>query len=318
MGNTIVSFGNSMIRPVRKRLRRLSKAYRRLRRRSRNRVSRFSLSFQRRLEDIRYRRRWHSPSIVRTAVSTSKQLPRPDFIIIGAPKCGTSWLQGALNQHPDILMVPDEIEYFSAHEDFPLEWYLHYFEQRIAAAPPRSASYIVGEKSARYCSLTPERIRRVRRLLPDAQLILMARDPIARHWAQAKRYFSKKRFDKQGGGVLSLPRDELFDFFVRMRRLSEFSQMIANWTAVFPSRHLLIVSQERTLAAPRATFDAVLDHIGLSRDYDPAQINLLVARKNRGPSIPMPDDVAEFLEGMFAAERNRLRDLLGDSAAVYV
>ena len=43
----------------------------------------------------------------------SRPLPRPDFVIIGAPKCGTSWLQRALAQHPDIVMVPDEIEYFS-------------------------------------------------------------------------------------------------------------------------------------------------------------------------------------------------------------
>jgi hypothetical protein len=244
-------------------------------------------------------------------------LPYPQFIIIGAPKCGTSWLRGALDQHPDILMVPDEIEYFSEHMDLPLEWYLEHFEQRIAAAPARSRSYVMGEKSARYCSIKLSRIKRLYRLLPEARLILMTRDPVSRHWAQAKRYFSKKRFDRYGGGVLSVPRDELSNFFQRMRPLSEYSQMIANWTAVFPPRRLLIVSQERTLAEPRATFDAVLDHIGLPRDYDPAKLTLLEVRKNRGPSIPIPDDIAESLEEMLSPERQRLRDLLGDRSFAY-
>src|SRR6476620_438523 len=40
-------------------------------------------------------------------------LPYPHFIIIGAPKCGTSWLRAALDQHPEVLMLPDDVEYFS-------------------------------------------------------------------------------------------------------------------------------------------------------------------------------------------------------------
>jgi hypothetical protein len=153
-------------------------------------------------------------------------------------------------------------------------------------------------------------------LLPDARLILMTRDPVSRHWAHAKRYFQKERFDKHGGGVMSVPRDELFDYFTRMRRLSQFSQMVANWTSVFPREQLLIVSQERTLTAPRETYDAVLDHIGASRDYDPAAIGMLTMQKNRGPSVPMPDDVAEFLEEMFASERDQLRELLDQEACI--
>jgi sulfotransferase family protein len=245
-------------------------------------------------------------------------LPYPQFIIIGAPKCGTSWLRGTLDQHPDILVVPDEVEYFSDFLDRPVEWYLNHFAALLAAAPkPRSTPYVIGEKSARYCAIPLEQIRLVKRLLPDARLILMIRDPVTRHWAHAKRYFQKERFDKHGGGVMGVPRNELFDYFVRMRRLSEFSQMIANWTAVFPREQLLIVSQEHTLSAPRETYDAALDHIGASRDYDPAAIGMLNMQKNRGPSVQMPDDVTEFLEDMFASERSHLSALLGQEAYLH-
>lgn len=242
-------------------------------------------------------------------------LPYPHFVIIGAPKCGTSWLRGTLDQHPDILVVPDEVEYFSDFLDRPVEWYLDHFAKLLAAAPARSTPPVLGEKSARYCAIGPERIRLIRRLLPDARLILMTRDPVARHWAHAKRHFQKERFDKNRGGVLGLPRKELFDYFVRMRRLGQFSQMIADWTAVFPPEQLLILSQERALAAPRETFDAALEHIGVSHDYDPAAINLLNRHPNRGPSIPMPDDVASFLEDMFASERTQLSALLSQGAS---
>jgi hypothetical protein len=46
-------------------------------------------------------------------------LPYPHFMIIGAPKCGTSWLRAALDQYPDVLMLPDEVEYFSDFLDKP-------------------------------------------------------------------------------------------------------------------------------------------------------------------------------------------------------
>lgn len=145
----------------------------------------------------------------------------------------------------------------------------------------------------------------------------MTRDPVARHWSQAKRYFSKRRFNKREGGVLGIPRNELFDFFERMRPLGEFSTMIASWVEVYPPHRLLIVSQEKTLERPREAYDAVLDYIGISRDYDPAAIRILRAETNLGPKLTMPDDISDYLEGMFAGERDRLRDLLGDSTAVY-
>jgi hypothetical protein len=255
-------------------------------------------------------------------VTSSESIPAdqsplryPDFIIIGAPKCGTSWLQGALGQHPNIIIVPDEIEYFSSNlHRHPLDWYVSLFEHRVQeAANGKATPCLVGEKSARYCSLPPDRIQLVRRLLPDVRLVLMTRDPVTRHWSHAKRYFSKARHaDTEGGTILTAPRDRVFDFLTRTRFLGEFSRMIANWTAVYPLEQLLIVSQEYTLANPRSTFDAVLGHLGLPADYDPKPIRLLRKQRNRGPDVEMPGDVGEFLEEMFASERAHLRALLSE------
>jgi hypothetical protein len=249
----------------------------------------------------------NAPKVTASGEAT---LPYPHFVIIGAPKCGTSWLQGALGQHPNVVVVPDEIEYFSSNFDRqPVEWYENLFEQQVAqVAPQKAAPYVVGEKSARYCSLPPDRIRLVRRLLPDVRLVLMARDPVSRHWSHAKRYFSKPRHaEREGGTILTASRDRVFDFLRRTRFLGEYSTMVANWTAAFPADQLLLVSQEYTLANPRATFDAVLQHLGVSTDYDPSSIRMLAKQRNRGPVIEMPYDIAEFLESMFAAERAHLR-----------
>jgi hypothetical protein len=282
---------------------------------------------QRRLDDLatqlialRHHRVWGEPRLSDlVATGQISPLPHPHFIIIGAPKCGTSWLQGALGQHPNVIVVPDEIEYFSSNLDrYPLAWYRDLFQQRVKSqSRTKAAPYVVGEKSARYCSIPLDRIQLVRRLLPDVRLILMTRDPVARHWSHVKQYYAKPRNrEREGGDVLSVPRKRLFGFLTRTRVLGEFSLMIANWTSVFPSEQLLIVSQEHALAHPRAAFDAVLAHLGVTATYDAASIRLLATQRNRGPSIRMPGDVVEFLEEMFAAERERLRELFGGRGIV--
>lgn len=200
------------------------------------------------------------------------QRPRPDFLIIGAPKCGTSWLGAALTRQSRILMVPDEVEYFSSHLDRPLHWYLAHFEQLLASDKAKRAKpgdkLLLGEKSAGYCGLTPSRIRLVHRLLPDARLILMVRDPVKRHWSHAKRYFSKAKKQRRGYESLS-SRQQLHRFFSRTRRFSEFSTMIENWTDVYPAGRLLIVSQEAAIADPLQTFDRVMRHIGVAGPNPP-------------------------------------------------
>lgn len=282
------------------------------------RLSKLRKSLRRRLDYLRYGRGRNVVKVHSISPDT-KRFPRPNFIIIGAPKCGTSWLQRALGQHPDILIVPDEIEYFSMHLDYPVEWYLNHFsrvkrESRIGLR----ASHVLGEKSARYCSIPHDRIRLMHFLLPDVRLILMTRDPVARAWSQAKRFFSKRRFNNREGGVLGVPRDELLDYFEGIRPLGEFSVMIANWTDVYPKEQLMIVSQEKSLELPRKAYDAVLAHIGATTDYDPAAIKLLEAETNLGPKLSMPTDIRDYLEVMLGAERDRLHALLGDRTAVYV
>jgi hypothetical protein len=234
----------------------------------------------------------------------------PHFLIIGAPKCGTSWLAGALRRHPRVFMVPDEIEYFSSHLDRPLSWYQDHFHPADDVISAIGEAAIIGEKSAGYCALSLTRIKLVHRLLPTARLILMIRDPVARHWSHAKRFFSKEKAKRRG--YRSLTSDEqLRRFFVRTRPFSEFSRMIENWTAIYPAEQLLILSQENAIARPGETFEKAMHHIGASEDVGHRVLKHALRRdRNRGPAIPIPSYIREYLERMFSGERLRLHRIL--------
>jgi hypothetical protein len=141
---------------------------------------RLTASLRSRLEQIRYRRGLQDLDAIGREAPRLSHLPQPAFIIIG-PKCGTSWPRGALDQHPDILVVPDEIKYFSDFLDRPVEC-ISTISPSGSPRPLRAQPRVLGEKSARYCAISPKRIRLIQRLLPDVRLILMTRDPVARHW----------------------------------------------------------------------------------------------------------------------------------------
>ena len=102
---------------------------------------------------------------------------RPDFFIVGAPKCGTTSLHQYLRQHPAIFMPEvKEVKYFGADRQprhtpkLTLPEYLSLF-----AAAPTGAR--VGEASVGYLR-SSSAAREIAEFSPGAQAIVMLRDPV--------------------------------------------------------------------------------------------------------------------------------------------
>ena len=105
----------------------------------------------------------------------------PNLIVIGGLKCSTTSFHHYLNLHPEIQMSrPKELSFFVAeiNWDLGLDWYASRFDRRC---PVR------GETSPHYTNLPRFQgvAERIHRSCPDARLIYLARDPVARllsHW----------------------------------------------------------------------------------------------------------------------------------------
>src|SRR4051794_22945776 len=98
--------------------------------------------------------------------------PLPDFLILGAQKAGTTALYAYLRWHPEITGPSfKEVSFFDRHYANGERWYR-------AHMPARRRS-LVGEASPSYLfhPLAPERVAG---LLPEARLIALLRNPVAR------------------------------------------------------------------------------------------------------------------------------------------
>jgi hypothetical protein len=101
----------------------------------------------------------------------------PNFIIAGAPKCGTTALYHYLQTHPQVFLTePKEPHFYSedlaAHRSvFTREVYLKLFE----GVQPEHAA--IGEASVWYMH-SSHALQRVREEIPEARLLIMLRNPV--------------------------------------------------------------------------------------------------------------------------------------------
>ncbi len=107
----------------------------------------------------------------------------PNFIGIGAAKCGTTWMHNLLQQHPNIYMPQKrkEIDFFNVKSNYSrgIDWYESFFPSSQAANKYQA----IGEFSPRYlCGVTTA--QKLAKIESVEKLLLMVRNPVDRTYAQ--------------------------------------------------------------------------------------------------------------------------------------
>lgn len=110
--------------------------------------------------------------------------PLPDAIVIGAQKAGTTALFDQLACHPAVNpSIFKEVHFFDSDYGKGLRWYRRNF-------PPVDADTRVTIEASPYYLFHPLVPRRLHQALPEARLIAILRDPVARalsHYNHARR-----------------------------------------------------------------------------------------------------------------------------------
>src|SRR5947208_7454350 len=96
----------------------------------------------------------------------------PNFIGIGAPKAGTTWLAKCLAEHPQVFMAAVKKTNFFDYA--AIEGRMTEYEIHFAGAEGKKA---VGEYSVRYL-LSAHAPERIQQILPGVRLIVSFRNPI--------------------------------------------------------------------------------------------------------------------------------------------
>ena len=176
----------------------------------------------------------------------------PNFILIGAPKAGSTSLYHYLRHHPRVFMPADkEPEYFLGGAAW--ENGLARYEALFADAGDAIA---VGEASVRY-SVHPYRAgapERIAAVVPSARLLYVVRDPVDRIVSQ---WMHNRRIYREDRPLVEAVRDD------RYLQVSRYGYQLERFLEHFPREQLLVVISERLRHQRAAELDRVFEFLGV-------------------------------------------------------
>jgi len=249
----------------------------------------------------------------------------PDFLVIGAAKCGTSSLYSHLVTHPAIApALKKEIYFFDHAFERGLGHYRSQFPtvlEKRRCENSGAGAFRTGEATPCYL-FHPHVPRRVAATLPGARLIVLLRNPVDRaysHYNMTRRMlFEDLSFEdaidrepaRVAGELERMTEDENY-FSYRRWHFSylgrgRYAEQLERWLACFPREQLLILTSGDLFAAPAESYREIMAHLGLPA-WQPAANH----RTNFIPYPRMSPETRQRLVEYFAPHNQRLYELLG-------
>lgn len=206
----------------------------------------------------------------------------PNFLILGAARCGTTSLHYYLDQHPDVCMSAiKEPNYFlfdqTASGPVPC---IGSDRRLLAKSVPERARYerlftqsaaAVGDASPLYL-YTRETPHLIHVAVPDARLIAIVRDPIDRAWSHftyvnddlgdhAMAAFARAADAEIGKGY------EPYRTGTHFLRLSAYAEQLERYRATFPTERMLVLAYDDLVGHTNETLARVCTFLGIDETF---------------------------------------------------
>jgi len=217
-----------------------------------------------------------------------------DFLVIGAPKSGTTSLFEYLRDHPEIELPPDkEAPYFSDDRVYGRLSWDEYLRQAFPAPvkgrlagtiTPHYMSPITGVakgadgKVPAYDDHTLP--RRIHERLPSVRLIAILRDPVERaysHHVQETRLGHEERSFPDAVDELLRP-ETLADSRIRSTRtncyvvLGEYGRILDAYRDLYPAERVLVLFTDNLAREPRAVLRRIYEFLGVDPNVEPRNL----------------------------------------------
>lgn len=236
------------------------------------------------------------------------------LLVVGAQRCGTTYLSRSLGGHPDVAMAqpsPPEPKVFcdAALAAKGAEWY-----HRTWFAHARDGD-LLGDKSTSYLE-DPDAPVRAAEMLGEVQVVVLLRDPVHRavsHWRFSTANGLETRDLEEA--LLADPADDRpwdrtqssVSPFAYLRR-GRYAEQLAPWLDTFPATtHVLLL--EDLLGDP-GVLPALVGALGLDPGRTPAPPAAAV-NASPGEMPSLDPGVRDTLAGYFEESNARLATQLG-------
>lgn len=257
--------------------------------------------------------------------ATSSLRVLPDFLIIGAQRCGSSSLYSYLHMHPAVGgYFRKETYYFDVNYARGEGWYRGHFPLATFRPYVRARfglDAVVGEATPDYL-FHPHAANRIRAFNPDTKLIAILRDPVERalshyHLERALGLETlplREALEREGERLegewermvtdstyWSQPRQH-FSYLAR----GLYCEQLEAWFDIFSREQILILRSEDLFSDPSSVTDRALGFLDLPRLGNTSYS--IVNSRDYGAMDP---EIRSWLVSYFAQPNENLYGLLG-------
>jgi hypothetical protein len=182
----------------------------------------------------------------------------PTFLIIGAARCGTSWITKNLRLHPNIFMPNEkEIHFFDRGYEKGLNYYESIFEGYNQKAR--------GEATPAYLYF-PSIPQRIHHHYPNIKLIVSLRNPTDRAYSH---FWNLKAKAKPGDPNYSISFERKLQATPRLIEEGFYYDMLKRYFDIFPSENILIVFYEEILSDPIGMLNRICRFLDVEDNFYP-------------------------------------------------
>lgn len=203
---------------------------------------------------------------------------RPNFFIVGAPKCGTTALSEYMREHPNVFMSsPKEPSYFSSDISGDRHWVPRSLDEYLRLfAGVEDRHIAIGEASVHYL-YSGVALERIRKFNAQARIIAMVRNPIDMAYSLHSQLYYRLQENVQdfreawklqetrrhGSGV---PRATRIPALLQYKDVCSLGSQVERLLSIFPEQQVKIIVFDDFVTNTSTVYNEVLTFLALPLD----------------------------------------------------
>ena len=180
----------------------------------------------------------------------------PNYLVIGAARCGTTWLAKNLTQHPEIFMHSKKaLHFFENDYDKGIDWYEQKFNnasENVKAVGEASPVYMYNEDIAEL----------IKKHMPNVKLIVTLRDPVDRAYSHYSFRERERQLENQ-----PLTFEQKIEATPRLIETGLYAKKLKRYYDLFPKENILIILYDELKKDPEQYLKRVYEFLGVNAEF---------------------------------------------------
>ena len=205
----------------------------------------------------------------------------PDFLVIGAKRCGTTSLYQHLPEHPCISKSPhDNMGFFNDNFHLGVNWYKSFFPTTFTRKKIKSkfGNFLAFDVTTKYME-EESTANNVYQTKPNMKIIIILRNPVDRAYSQyhlsVRQTAERRSFEDVVEENMNRLNKESHEHYGRKPKFSVeednhlkkglYALQLRYWLKIFPRENILIVSAEEFESNQQIIYNKIFEFLNISK-----------------------------------------------------